>query len=64
MKVFFLVLDAAITCPNIADPVNGRIDLATDQLAPFDFRQVATYICSQGYELDGGDVVRTCTRER
>ena len=40
--------------------MNGRIDFATDQLAPFDFRTVATYICSQGYELDGGDVVRTC----
>ena len=47
-------------CPHIADPVNGQIEFSLDNLAPFDIMTTAMYSCYPGYDLNGGNVVRTC----
>ena len=47
-------------CPDIADPANGQIVFATDNVALFDLATTATYSCYYGYGLMGGDTVRTC----
>ena len=46
-------------CTELTEPMNGQIDYSTDSVAPFEFGTVATYTCSQGYELDGNPT-RTC----
>ena len=40
--------------------MNGQIDYASDDTAPFDVGTMATYSCDAGFELQGGDTVRTC----
>ena len=41
-------------------PPNSEIAYAPDTTAPFDFETAATYRCSNGFGLSGGDRVRTC----
>lgn len=56
---FFPAFTAAITCPDIPDPLNGRIDFFIDDLCPFDYGTVATYSCDVGFGLEGA-AVRVC----
>ena len=41
-------------------PPNSDIIYGPDTTAPFDFETAATYRCSIGFGLSGGDRVRTC----
>ena len=37
------------------------IAYSSDTTEPYDYGATATYLCDTGYELTGGDTVRTCT---
>ncbi|XP_064387965.1 uncharacterized protein LOC135336171 isoform X3 [Halichondria panicea] len=50
----------ASTCSSLTAPPNSEIAYAPDTTAPFDFETAATYRCSNGFGLSGGDRVRTC----
>ena len=54
---------AVITCLDIANPINGRIDFYPDTLANFDFLTTATYVCDFGYGIRGVTAVQTCVAE-
>ncbi len=47
---------AAIMCPDLANPINGRVTFSPDSLA---LATVATYNCEPGYGLNSTSV-RTC----
>ena len=53
---------AAIMCPDLADPTNGRVTFSVDGLAPFVLDTVATYNCMQGYGLSSTKT-RTCIED-
>ena len=53
---------AAIMCPDLPDPANGRVTFSADGLAPFVLATVATYSCEPGYGLSSTDT-RTCVDE-
>ena len=52
---------AAVDCVDLADPMNGQVTVTPDVMATFntDLCAVATYTCSEGYNLVG-DAMRTC----
>ena len=52
---------AAVDCADLDNPMNGQVVVTPDAMATFetDLCAVATYTCSEGYNLDG-DVMRTC----
>ena len=56
--VFFTI---AIRCSVLPAVDNGKITYSTDTTEPYDYGTTATYQCDSGYELTGGDTVRTCT---
>ena len=49
-------------CEDLSDPFNGQIKFANDNdsKAPFVVGTTATYSCDVGFELQGGNTVRTC----
>ena len=55
--------NAVIRCSPLATPQNGNIFYcnAKNSGDPYDYGTTATYQCDSGYELTGGDTVRTCT---
>ncbi len=53
---------AAIMCPDLPNPANGRVTFSADGLAPFMLATVATYSCEPGYALSSTDT-RTCVDE-
>ena len=55
---FFFFLE--IVCDSLLALANGLITYATDTIAPFDYQTTASYSCSSGYGLSGGDRVSTC----
>ena len=57
---FPLCLAIEVTCEDIPDPVNGQVVFDTDTTCPFDLGTTATYSCDAGFELQNGDIVRTC----
>ena len=58
---FFSAL--VITCLDIPNPANGRIDFSPDTLAFFDFLTNAAYVCDFGYGIRGDTATRTCVAE-
>ena len=58
--MFFWLFNTAITCSALA-VANGGIAYSSDITGHFDYGTTATYQCDSGYELTGGDTVRTCT---
>ena len=50
-------------CPDIPNPLNGKIEFAEDKLAPFDLGTVATYICDFGYAVTEGNEMRVCVMD-
>ena len=50
--------DTAITCPTLSSIPNGRVVFST--ASPLPYGAIATYSCTEGYGLSGGDTVRTC----
>ena len=53
---------AAIMCPDLPDPANGRVTFSGDVPAPFVLATVAIYSCEPGYGLSN-TVTRTCVDE-
>ena len=51
----------AIICSALPVVENGMITYSSDTTEPYDYETTATYQCDSGYELTGGDTVRTCT---
>ena len=51
----------AITCSAFPAVENGTITYSSDTTEPYDYGTTAIYQCDSGYELTGGDTVRTCT---
>ena len=52
-------MHSAIQCSTLG---NGNIIYSTGTAEDqFDYGTTATYQCDSGYELTGGDTVRTCT---
>jgi len=47
-------------CQDLSDPENGDIDFFVDTNSTFDVLTTAVYKCDTGYNLTGGDTVRTC----
>ncbi len=48
-------------CPDLHDPINGRITYSSDYIAPFEVNTVATYSCDLGFGLDpNATFIRTC----
>ena len=50
-----------IKCSALPNIENGDIVYSDDISEPYDYGTTATYQCDSGYELTGGDTVRTCT---
>ena len=44
-----------ISCPTLGAPLNGMVSQPS-----LNFGSTATYSCTSGYQLAGGDEVRTC----
>ena len=63
MIILLLILlpIAAISCSTLPAAQNGIFFPSTDVSEPYDYGTTATYQCDSGYELTGGDTVRTCT---
>ena len=53
-------LFAVIMCPDLPNPLNGRIDFSIDKTAFFDYDTTATYVCDIGYGLTDEGAVRRC----
>ena len=51
---------ADIECSNLTPPTNGIILYNPNITEMYAYQTRATYICSSGYGLSGGDGVRTC----
>ena len=54
-------MNIAITCSALPAVEHGMITYSSDITEPYDYGTTATYQCDSGYELTGGDTVRTCT---
>ena len=50
-----------IECSSLPAIENGTIAYSSDTTEPYDYGTTAMYQCDSGYELTGGDTVRTCT---
>ncbi len=48
-------------CDILTAPTNGTITYTEVPSGSLGFKEMATYNCSAGYGLTGGDTVRTCT---
>ena len=46
-------------CPDLLDPVNGRVTFSSDNEALFVLDTMATYSCDEGFGLNGA-ATRTC----
>ncbi len=46
-------------CPDLSNPINGKVTFSADNLFPFTLATVATYSCEPGYVLNSTDT-RTC----
>ena len=57
----FVGVDAAIRCPALPAVNNGRVTYSSKATDSHTYGTTATYQCDSGYELTGGDTVRTCT---
>ena len=51
--------NAVISCSALSAVENGDITYSSD--LTYEYGTIATYQCDSGYELTGGDTVRTCT---
>ena len=65
LVIVYNLLSTAIVakCPDIPNPLNGKIDFAEDNLAPFDLGTTATYICDLGYAVTEGSKMRVCVMD-
>lgn len=54
------LLHSAIQCPFLEAPSNGFLTLSNRRC----FKSEVTYGCNAGYELYGGDMIRTCQQNR
>ena len=50
-----------IRCHTLPAVENGTVVYSSDSTEPYDYGTIATNQCDSGYELTGGDAVRTCT---
>ena len=60
----FTMYAKAVHCSplNISHVGNGNITYSTGTVEDqYEYETTATYTCDSGYELTGGDTVRTCT---
>ena len=57
----YLAENPATSCSALPAVENGMVTYSSDTTEPYDYRTTATYQCDSGYELTGGDTVRTCT---
>ena len=55
-----LTSHTVISCPDIADPVNGQIIFAPDRWAPFDYGTTDEYSCNNGFTLSEAENMRVC----
>ena len=52
---------AAVMCPDLPNPTNGRIVYGSDSEALFDVSTIATYMCDEGYgPATPSSITRTC----
>ena len=61
MIVLNFPFSAAIMCPDLPNPLNGRIDFSIDETALFDYNTTAAYVCDIGYGLTDEGAVRRCS---
>ncbi|XP_064389993.1 uncharacterized protein LOC135337904 [Halichondria panicea] len=47
-------------CPPLPEIANGMISYSPDNTSDYNIGTVASYSCNPGYELRGGNVIRTC----
>ena len=57
----FPASNPATGCLALPAVENGTIAYFSDTTEPYDYGTTASYQCDSGYELTGGDTVRTCT---
>ena len=55
-----LAINPASSCSALPAAENGRIRYSSDTSEPYNYGTTAIYQCDSGYELTGGDTVRTC----
>ena len=59
-----MILTAEITCVPLMDPENGTLTystgMSTNQKFAFRTRAMYDFMCNDGYELNGGDLMRSC----
>ncbi len=60
IKYYPSVSCAASTCSSLITPANGQITFYYDASPPHDHLTVAVFVCNNGFELQGGDRMRTC----
>ncbi len=49
-----------IICSTLTAPTNGLVSYNPEMSAPFEFGTTATYICTTGFGLFGGNGTREC----
>ncbi len=52
---YLMIIIAEITCEQLIDPDNGIVDLTGINVG-----SRATYSCDKGFDLTGGQFIRTC----
>ena len=57
----YLAVNLATSCSALLAVENGKVTYPSGTTEPYDYGTIATYQCDSGYELTGGDTVRTCT---
>ena len=63
MCVIIVWFTIAVQCPELPSIPNGLIEYVEDDGAPFDLGTMATYMCNDGFFLDGDDERSCTTRE-
>jgi len=49
-----------VTCPMPSDPMNGMINCLLGDDGVLSYEDTCTTMCNTGYEIQAGDVMRTC----
>ncbi len=60
INLISLFFPAAAQCPSLTTPLNSLITYSPDTTPPYDYLTTATYECTTGYGLTGGDKLRAC----
>ncbi len=60
--LYFVNNSAAIACSNLPPPTNGIITFSAGTSTRLPYLSTATYGCSIGYGLFGGDTTRSCVQ--